>query len=108
MGAAIGLVVGEVTNPVQNAWMISRDFFRESAGHRRLSAFYTCFFTAMRWLVCPTVSADILVHLLLEQSRFGRLAGAGMALLCVGINVGGVWWAWKLCKGYYTEFYKRA
>ena len=52
----------QVTNPVQNVWMISRDFFRESAGHRRLSAFYTCFFTAMRLLVLPACSFDILVR----------------------------------------------
>jgi len=58
--AAVATVVGEVTNPMQNIWFISKDVGRMDV-YGALSPVFTYFFIIVRCILTPLWSADVIV-----------------------------------------------
>ena len=53
-------VVGEVTNPMQQLWLISKDV-GQLEFHNKLSPVFTYFFVIVRCVLTPLWSSDVIV-----------------------------------------------
>ena len=95
--AAVATVVGEVTNPMQNAWFLSKDVGRLDI-HAALSPAFTWFFVVVRCVLTPLWSADVVWFCAFRPNGFGAW-GPVFAALCVLVNIGGMLWAQKLWQG---------
>ena len=58
--AAVATVVGEVTNPMQQLWFISKDV-GQLEFHGKLSPIFTYFFVIVRCVLTPIWSVDVIV-----------------------------------------------
>ena len=97
--AAVATLVGEVTNPMQNVWLMSKAT-GNTALHNTLSPIFTYFFVATRCMVTPLWSGHIVAFCLRQPNAFGTTMGQAFALICVLVNLGGLMWARDLWRGH--------
>jgi hypothetical protein len=99
------IILGEITNPLQNLWFFCRDIGADVA-YNLLTHVYAASWIAVRCFFCPIWSAHIVWFLLTAESAFSVPAARTMAFICICVNIGGFVWTDGLIKKY-KRFLKR-
>lgn len=68
--AAVAQVMGEMTNPMQNIWFISKDLNKMGI-YAALSPIFTYWFVAVRVILTPIWSADVIRFCAFTPNKFG-------------------------------------
>jgi len=98
--AAVAIVMGEVTNPLQNVWFISKDVPALESVYLVISPIFTYFFIVCRCFIGPVLSADVVYFCVGLPNSFGLVVGSVFSVLCIGVNIGGLMWSRGLWQGY--------
>ena len=104
--ALLGLLVGEITNPVQLIWSFARKN-KLTKLYNALSPIFTIYFVSVRCVVIPIVTAAMNYHLFYNSSVELQWKLVWMALGW-GMNLVSWWWCYMLWLGYKKYFLKKS
>jgi len=99
------ILLGEITNPLQNIWFFSRDIGQTKL-YNILTHAYTGAWIIARCIACPIWSLHIIWFLVAVPNAFPVAAARTMAFICAAVNIAGLLWTRQIVRKY-ERFLKR-
>jgi hypothetical protein len=104
--AMVAILTGEVTNPLQSAWFLSRQA-ENHALTAKLSPVFTAAFTGVRIIILPVWCFDVCRGLIggVGRGDLGPVVAAWWIFMMVCMVLGSVFWTYKILLGFksYTK-----